>query len=91
MSINDTKKVEENLFFSLSLLTRVKFCPSTQLHNNTEVVHIANRIPLRPEVQVPLFTCYPPTLPFFICTRIILRATHTSFHAVQLLYRVFRK
>jgi hypothetical protein len=94
MSINHTKKVEENLFFSLSQLTRVKLCPSTQLHNNTEAVHIANQKSLCLEVQCHrfLFAIHPPLpSPFRNCTCIILRATHTSFHGVQLLLPRFSK
>ena len=60
MSINHSKKVEENLFFSRSQLTRVKLCPSTQLHKNTEVIHIANQKSLlRYSVTFYLLSTHP--------------------------------
>lgn len=83
------KNVEENLFFSLNS-RELSHVPRRNCTIILKLFTFANQISLCPEVQCHFLLAVHPLLPFFNCTRIIPRATHTSFHGVQL-YRVFRR
>ena len=87
MSINRTKKGGRKSVL-LSFLTHTSCVP----RRNCTIILELYKLPIKYYFAVrysATFYLLSTHSPLFNCTRIILRATHTSFHEVQLLYAFF--